>query len=67
MFHLRIKQVVGFYWQNVGNNNNKNNNKNNLYLKCRPSQVFFKYFACKNQLPGFYISRALVENGLSKC
>ena len=27
-------------------------------------QVFFKHFASKNQLPGFYISGALVENGL---
>ena len=29
-------------------------------------QVFFKHFASKNQLPGFYISETLVENiGLS--
>ena len=28
-------------------------------------QVFFKHFASKNQLPGFYISRTLVENGLN--
>ena len=27
-------------------------------------QVFFKDFAGKNQLPGFYISGTLVENGL---
>ena len=27
-------------------------------------QMFFKYFASKNQLPGFYISVALVENEL---
>ena len=27
-------------------------------------QVFFKDFASKNQLPGFYISGTLVENGL---
>ena len=27
-------------------------------------QVFFKHFASKNQLPGFYISETLVENGL---
>ena len=27
-------------------------------------QVFFKYFASKNQLPGFYISGTLVENEL---
>ena len=29
-------------------------------------QVFFKYFASKNQLPGFYIRGTLVENGLMK-
>ena len=29
-------------------------------------QVFFKHFANKNQLPGFYISETLVENGLNK-
>ena len=28
-------------------------------------QVFFKHFASKNQLPGFYINGTLVENGLS--
>ena len=28
-------------------------------------QVFFKHFADKNQLPGFYISGTLVEDGLS--
>ena len=28
-------------------------------------QVFFKHFASKNQLPGFYISGTLVENGLT--
>ena len=27
-------------------------------------QVFFKHFANKNQLPGFYISGTLIENGL---
>ena len=27
-------------------------------------QVFFKHFASKNQLPGFYISGTLVENEL---
>ena len=27
--------------------------------------MFFKHFAGKNQLPGFYISRTLVENGLN--
>ena len=26
--------------------------------------MFFKHFGSKNQLPGFYISRTLVENGL---
>ena len=31
----------------------------------RSGAVFFKHFASKNQLPGFYISRTLVENGLS--
>ena len=35
-----------------------------LYLKCHSYQVFFKHFASKNQLPSFYISGALVENGL---
>ena len=29
-------------------------------------QVFFKYFASKNQLPGLSINGALVENGLIK-
>ena len=29
-------------------------------------QMFFKHFASKNQLPGFYISGTLVENGLNK-
>ena len=28
-------------------------------------QVFFKHFASKNQLPGFYISGTLVENGIN--
>ena len=27
-------------------------------------QVFFEHFASKNQLPGFYVSGTLVENGL---
>ena len=26
--------------------------------------MFFKHFASKNQLPGFYLSETLVENGL---
>ena len=28
--------------------------------------MFFKHFASRNQLPGFYISGTLVENGLIK-
>ena len=28
--------------------------------------MFFKHFASKNQLPGFYISGTLVENGLTE-
>ena len=28
-------------------------------------QVFFKHFASKNQLPGFYISETSVENRLT--
>ena len=35
-----------------------------LFLKYHSSQVFFKHFANKNQLPGFYISETLVKNGL---
>ena len=35
-----------------------------LYLKCHSATMFFKYLASKNQLPGFYISGALAENGL---
>ena len=27
--------------------------------------MFFKHFTSKNQLPGFYISGTLVENGLN--
>ena len=37
-----------------------------LYLKCYSSTSFFKHFAGKNQLPGFYIAGTLVENGLNK-
>ena len=37
-----------------------------LYLKCPSSTDVFKHFGNKNQLPGFYISRTLVENGLMK-
>ena len=29
-------------------------------------QVFSKHFGSKSQLPGFYISRRVVENGLSR-
>ena len=35
-----------------------------IYLNIALPQVFFKYFASKNQLPGFYIGGTLVENGL---
>ena len=28
--------------------------------------MFFKHFACKNQLPGLFVSGTLVENGLMK-
>ena len=51
MFHLWINQVVGFYYQNV--------------WRTTLPQVLFKHFASKNQLPGFFISGTLVENGLS--
>ena len=37
-----------------------------LYINLTLAKVFFKYFASKNQLLGFYISGALVENGLNK-
>ena len=33
--------------------------KMSLFHRC-----FLKHFASKNQLPGFYINRTLVENGL---
>ena len=29
------------------------------------TQVFFKHFASKNQLPGLSMSETLIENGLS--
>ena len=35
-----------------------------FYLKWHSSIGVFKHFVGKNQLPGFYISRTLVENGL---
>ena len=34
-------------------------------LKISLFKVFFKHFASKNQLPGFYIIGTLVENGLN--
>ena len=37
-----------------------------LYLNVTLPQVFFKHFASKNQLPGFYISGTLVENELTE-
>ena len=36
--------------------------KMSLILRC-----FFKYFASKNQLPGFYIIETLAGNGLNSC
>ena len=36
-----------------------------LYLKCH-SSMFFQHFASKNQVPGFYISGTLIENGLTQ-
>ena len=35
-----------------------------MFLIVALPQVFFKHFVGKNQLPGFYISETLVENGL---
>ena len=35
-----------------------------ILLKMSLPQVFFKHFACKMQLRGFYISETLVGNGL---
>ena len=35
-----------------------------FYLNVTLAQVFFKYFASKNQLRGFSVSGTLVENGL---
>ena len=37
-----------------------------LYLKCHFSAGVFKYFASKNQLPGFYVKGTLVGNELIK-
>ena len=37
-----------------------------LYLKCHSSTGVFQHFGSKNRLPGFYIRRTLVENGLAK-
>ena len=36
-----------------------------FYVNATLPQVFFKHFASKIQLPGFYISGILVENGLT--
>ena len=35
-----------------------------LTSNATPPQLFFKYFASENQLPGFYIKGTLVKNGL---
>ena len=35
-----------------------------IYLKVTLPQVFFKHFASKYQLPGFYMIVTLVENAL---
>ena len=45
----------------------KNTDDLHLYLKCDACTGFFKHFTSKNQLPGFYISETLVENGLRLC
>ena len=37
---------------------------NNMMPVFQTWQVFFKHFASENQLPGFYISGTMVENGL---
>ena len=38
-----------------------------LLAKCHSSMdMFSKHFSSKNQLPDFYISRALVKNGLNE-
>ena len=37
---------------------------NETTLNVTLPQVFFKHFASKNQLPGFYVSGTLAENGL---
>ena len=36
-----------------------------LYLKFHSSTGVFQTFVRKNQLPGFYIRRRLIENGLN--
>ena len=62
MFHLRTNQVVGFTSKMF----EKHLWKSDILSKdVTLPQVFFKHFASKNQLPGFYISETLVENGLS--
>ena len=35
-----------------------------LYVNVTLTQVFFKYFTSKNQLPGLSVNSTLVENGL---
>ena len=72
MFQLWINQIVGFYYQNVWKTPvesdilSRDAGHRPAYLLKNVSrpQVFFKHFGSKNQPPGFYISRKLVENGL---
>ena len=68
MFHLRTNQVVDFYQQNVWKTPVEEwHFKTCIFTQnVTLPQVFFKHFASKNQLPGFYISGTLVENGLIK-
>ena len=75
MFQLRINQVVGFYMQNVWKTpveewhfKERCRSSTCIFTKnVTPPQVFFKHFVSKNQLPGFYISKTLVENVLKLC
>ena len=61
MLHLRTNQVVGFTSKLF----EKQLRKSDILSKnVTLPQVFLKYFASKNQLPGFYIGETLVENGL---
>ena len=57
MFQLRINQVVGLYYQNIWKTPVED-------WHFYSSQMFFKPFGSKKQLPGFHISRILVEYGL---